>query len=120
MQPVLDAGLAQFVEQDHRISPELRLIPTPGHTPGHVSVVIESKGEVAMITGDMMHHPCQIARPQWSARVDADKKTAMETRHRLIAEWTSRPMLVIGTHFTTPTAGRVRRDEDGGHWFEGV
>ena len=55
----------RLVEMNHRVSPEVRLMPTTGHTPGHVSVVIESKGETAIITGDMMHHPCQIAHPEW-------------------------------------------------------
>ena len=57
----LDAGLAEFVEMDHRISPHLRLTPSTGHTPGHVSVMTESNGESAVITGDMSHHPCQMA-----------------------------------------------------------
>lgn len=42
VKPIFDAGLAQMVEMDHRISPELRLMPSTGHTPGHVSVVISS------------------------------------------------------------------------------
>jgi glyoxylase-like metal-dependent hydrolase (beta-lactamase superfamily II) len=58
VQPIFDAGLATLVEMNHRISDEIRLTPTPGHTPGHVSVLIESNGERAMITGDMLHHPC--------------------------------------------------------------
>jgi len=61
VQPILDAGLAEFVEMDHRISPHLRLTPSTGHTPGHVSVMIEPNGESAVITGDMSHHPCQMA-----------------------------------------------------------
>jgi glyoxylase-like metal-dependent hydrolase (beta-lactamase superfamily II) len=64
--PVWDAGLADHVETDHRLCDEINLVPTLGHTPGHVSVRIASRGEEALITGDFMHHPCQIARPDWS------------------------------------------------------
>ncbi|HUO12795.1 MAG TPA: MBL fold metallo-hydrolase [Caulobacteraceae bacterium] len=110
IQPVFDAGLAEFVELDHRISPELRLIPSTGHTPGHVCVMIESDGERAVITGDMSHHPCQLAHPDWSPAFDSDPQAAAKTRARLFAEWADQPILVIGTHYATPTAGHVRRD----------
>jgi len=57
VQPILDAGLAEFVGLDYRISPNVRLTPSTGHTPGHVCVVLESDGQSAVITGDMTHHP---------------------------------------------------------------
>jgi glyoxylase-like metal-dependent hydrolase (beta-lactamase superfamily II) len=110
--PIFDAGLAQTVEMDHRISPEIRLVPTPGHTPGHVSVMIESKGETAVITGDMVHHPCQMGRPDWLSMFDADQPAANARRHAMFAQWADKPILVIGTHFAAPTAGHVRRDGD--------
>jgi len=110
VKPVIDAGLAEFVALDHVISPEVRLTPTLGHTPGHVSVVIESEGQKAVITGDMTHHPCQLAHPHWSPSFDSDPKAAAATRARMFAEWADEPVLVIGTHYAGPTAGRVRRD----------
>jgi glyoxylase-like metal-dependent hydrolase (beta-lactamase superfamily II) len=108
--PILEAGLAELVEPDHRLSPEIRLIPTAGHTPGHVSVVIESEGAAAVITGDMAHHPCQLAHPDWCPSVDVDPAQATATRRRMFGEWTESQVLVIGTHFAEPTAGHVRRD----------
>ena len=53
VQPILDAGQADLVEPEHRITPELRLEPSPGHTPGHVCVAVESRGARALVTGDM-------------------------------------------------------------------
>src|SRR2546430_10409354 len=70
--PVWDAGLVDLVETDHRIADEISLVATPGHTPGHVSVRITSGGEEALITGDFMHHPCQIAHPESSSTADSD------------------------------------------------
>ena len=110
VKPILDAGLADLVEMDHRISPEIRLIPTTGHTPGHVSVMIESEGQTAVITGDMSHHPCQMSHPDWSPTFDSDPKAGAVTRARMFAEWADQPILVIGTHYAAPTAGHVKRD----------
>ncbi|MDO8704355.1 MAG: MBL fold metallo-hydrolase [Sulfuricaulis sp.] len=109
VKPIVDAGLATLVETDAQIAPGIRLIPTPGHTPGHVSVVIESKGERAIITGDMMHHPCQIARPQWSSAFDTDRNASCETRKAFFAEFADTQTLIIGTHFGGPTAGWLVR-----------
>ena len=117
IKPVFAAGLAQEVEMDHRISKEIRLVPTTGHTPGHVSVMIESGGERAVITGDMMHHPCQIGHPEWSPGFDSDQEAARVTRRAMVKDWADQPILVIGTHFATPTAGHIRRD-GAGYRFE--
>ena len=110
VQPIFDAGLADYVEMDHRICPEVRLQPTPGHTPGHVSVVIESKGETAFITGDALHHPCQMAHPDWRPSVDVFPDRAEATTRALLGEAASSGTLFIGTHFSGPTAGRVVKD----------
>ena len=110
IQPVFDAGLVDLIELDHRISPELRLLSTPGHTPGHVSVLIESRGTRGLITGDVMHHPCQIGRPAWSTSFDSDRDAATETRRQLLDAFADASTLLIGTHFAAPTAGRLRRD----------
>ena len=119
VQPILDAGLADLVEMDHQISPLIRLTPTTGHTPGHVSVVIESQGQTAVITGDLSHHPCQMAHPDWSPTFDSDPKAAAVTRARMFAEWADKPILVIGTHYAGPTAGHVKSEGDAFR-FEGV
>jgi glyoxylase-like metal-dependent hydrolase (beta-lactamase superfamily II) len=108
--PIVDAGLADLVETDQRICDEISLVPTVGHTPGHVSVRISSRGEEALITGDFMHHPCQIARPDWSTLADSDPERARDTRRQVLAELCDRPVLVIGTHFAGATAGHIVRD----------
>jgi glyoxylase-like metal-dependent hydrolase (beta-lactamase superfamily II) len=110
VKPVFDAGLVDFVESDHAICPEIRLEPTPGHTPGHVSVRISSKGEEGLITGDVMHHPCQMAHPEWASAADSDADRARITRLSLLDRCAGAPLLVIGTHFAGPTAGRVVRN----------
>lgn len=108
--PVFDAGLVDLVDTDHQICDELSLMPTLGHTPGHVSLRIRSRGEEALITGDFLHHPCQLARLDWSSAVDHDPLRAAATRRQVFAGLAGTPTLVIGTHFAGATAGRVLRD----------
>ena len=112
VRPIFDAGLADLVSSDHRVTSDVRLESTPGHTPGHVSVHITSRGEEAVITGDMVHHPCQIAYPAWSTTADVDPDMAAVTRARFLDSYADRPVLVIGTHFAGPTAGKLVRDGD--------
>lgn len=112
LEPILQAGLHKLVETDHRINDEISLEPTPGHTPGHVSVRIHSDGQEAVITGDLLHHPCQMARPDWKCTADTDSDAACVTRKDFLGRNADRPVLVIGTHFAAPTAGHIFRDGD--------
>ena len=110
VRPIVEADLVDLVETTQQICDEIRLEPTPGHTPGHVSVRIESQGEEALITGDFLHHPCQMARPDWCSPADTDSPQAMATRKATLDRLADTPVLMIGTHFATPTAGHVVRD----------
>ncbi|TFU05487.1 MBL fold metallo-hydrolase [Polymorphobacter arshaanensis] len=113
VQPIIDAGLADVVSTSHRICDEVRLEPTPGHTPGHVSVVIESDGALAVITGDSFHHPCQMAHPEWSTSVDADSALGITTRQAMLGRLAGTQGVLMGSHFAPPTAGRVVADGAG-------
>lgn len=112
VQPVFEAGLVDFVETTHQICPEVRLLPTHGHTPGHCSVLIESEGERAMITGDFVHHPCQMAHTEWCSSADYDQAAGKATRDRVFDDYADTPVLIIGTHFAGATAGHLKRDGD--------
>jgi glyoxylase-like metal-dependent hydrolase (beta-lactamase superfamily II) len=112
IRPVMAAGLVDLVQNRHRICDEISLIPTPGHTIGHVSVNIESQGELALITGDFIHHPCQLAHPEWSVTTDYDPAQSIITRENTFADLADTPRLVIGTHWPRPTAGRIVRQDD--------
>jgi glyoxylase-like metal-dependent hydrolase (beta-lactamase superfamily II) len=112
VKPVIDAGLADLVDAPFAVTSEVSLIPTPGHSPGHVSVRIASGGEEAIITGDVMHHPSQCARPSWASSFDVDATHAEKTRREFLDTYADADVLIIGTHFATPGAGHIRRDGD--------
>ena len=108
--PIFEAGLVDLVDAGHVVTDEVRLIPTPGHTPGHVSVAISSRGEEAVITGDLFHHPLQLAHPDWKDVADVDGELAHETRKDFLNRYSDRPVLILGTHFAAPTGGHIVRD----------
>ncbi len=107
VQPVVDAGLARFVESDHVVGPSVRLMPTPGHTPGHASVEISSGNTRAVITGDLMHHAVQVATPHWGSGFDVDSAAALTTRRSFIERYADTDVTVIGTHFGGPGGGHI-------------
>jgi glyoxylase-like metal-dependent hydrolase (beta-lactamase superfamily II) len=109
VKPIVDAGKAELVESNHRLCDEITLIPTPGHSPGHMSVHLRSDGEEGLLTGDVAHHPCQMAHLDWSSTADTDPFQSAATRRELFARFADRPTLVIGGHYN---AGRIRRDRD--------
>jgi glyoxylase-like metal-dependent hydrolase (beta-lactamase superfamily II) len=112
IQPLLDAGLVDFVETDAVIAAGVSLFPAPGHTQGQVGVLLESQGASAVITGDLMHHPCQVAHPEWSSDFDADKDRSRATRIDFVSRFADRATLVIGTHFAGRTAGHIVSEGD--------
>jgi glyoxylase-like metal-dependent hydrolase (beta-lactamase superfamily II) len=112
VRPVIDAGVAELVESTQRITDEVWLEPTPGHTPGHHSVRISSNGQDAVITGDLIHHPIQCAFPEWDDSFDSDLAQAKKTRRAFCDKYADSGVLVFGTHFATPSAGRIVRAGD--------
>ena len=110
---MIDAGLVDLVPPDHRVTNEIRLELTPGHTPGHVAVHVESGGEHALITGDLAHHPVQFAEPHWCAMPDTDRAQSEATRRRLLDEFAGTDVLVIGSHFAAPCSGHLIADGNG-------
>jgi glyoxylase-like metal-dependent hydrolase (beta-lactamase superfamily II) len=109
--PVVEAGLVDLVEPEHEVCAGISLFPTPGHTPGHVAVHIRSGGEEAVITGDLMHHPIQLARPDLPMNADSDKAQGVATRTAFCERFADRDVTVIGSHFCDPSAGHIVSDD---------
>ncbi len=109
VRPIVDSGHAQLIDSTHKITDEIWLEPTPGHTPGHHSVRISSKGQEAVITGDLMHHPIQCMFPEWDDQFDSDGAQAKKTRRAFCERYADTGVLVFGTHFGTPSAGKITK-----------
>ena len=79
---------------------------------------ITSNGEEALITGDCIHHPVQMTRTDWCSSADFDQSQGQATREGLLAKYVDQDVLIIGTHFATPTAGHVKSLGDGQYWLD--
>ena len=110
--PIVAAGLADIVSDDADLGAGLRLEPTPGHTPGHVSLWLESDGERAFLAGDILHHPVQCAEPTWAEIGDVDADLARTHRRRMLSAAAESGVLFIAAHFPNRPAGRVQVDGD--------
>lgn len=114
--PVIEAGLAEEVTPGFQIGDLVRLMPTPGHTPGHVSVLLESQGQRAVITGDALHSIAQCWHPDWHFVFDFDADAAVTSRQALLGHAAETGQRVLGTHFTLPSLGRIRAEGDVFAW----
>jgi len=104
----MESGQAELVATDYAFDNNVRIEPWPGHTPGHVCVVVGSAQTSVVLSGDIMHTPLQCAEPQLNSCFCVDVEMARATRRRFLETFTDRPVMVIPAHFPTPTAGWIR------------
>jgi glyoxylase-like metal-dependent hydrolase (beta-lactamase superfamily II) len=117
--PVIEAGQALFVDGEHAVNELLTIIPTPGHTPGHISVRAGRGGDVGIFLGDMIHNPVQIAEPDLNSAFCEDPAQARATRRRILEECAERNHLLVPGHFAAPHIGRVRTAGQGFRFLPG-
>lgn len=115
--PVVAAGKAELLEMDrlssYEIGPGLTLESAAGHTLGSVVLHAESGGRKALFTGDVWHHPLQIAEPSLGIFVDYDRQMADATKRRILERTADTDTLIMAAHFPAPTAGRIISHGDG-------
>ena len=107
--PVVEAGQADIVADDHALDDQVWLEPSPGHTPGHTSIRIRNGGANAVMCGDVLHTPVQCRHPGWSAVGCADKALSAQTRRDFLDRYCDTGTLVMTGHFPSPSVGHVRR-----------
>ena len=108
--PIVEAGQALLVDDTFELDDTFSLTPTPGHSPGHCCVNIRSRGQQAVVTGDMMHHALQCREPDWSSVFDTDRKQAAQSRRRFLGQVADTSTLILPIHFPNPTVGLVAAD----------
>ncbi len=110
--PIVEAGRADMVDSEHGIGDHFRLMPTPGHTPGHVSVALGQRGE-AVVSGDLIHSPLQARYPEMSPIFDVNPEQAAVTRRKFLEAYAETDKLCCFTHFTARAFSSVKRWGDG-------
>ena len=111
--PLEESGRLELVEGETRVTPEVTIIPSPGHTEHHASVVITSGGEVALYVGDIAQHRVQLERTAWVSAFDVLPLVSLETKRRLMERAVQENALVISVHLPFPGAGRMTMTPEG-------
>jgi glyoxylase-like metal-dependent hydrolase (beta-lactamase superfamily II) len=107
--PVVEAKKAEIVGHDFAIGDHVRIVPTPGHTPGHVAFAFGKSKDAAVFSGDLMHSPLQTRDPELSPKFDVDPTQSAATRRRFLERYCDTETLCCTAHFPSPSAGRIRR-----------
>ena len=111
--PVVAADRAEIVRDDFAIGDHVRILPTPGHTPGHVAFSFGKGRDDAVFSGDLMHSPLQARHPQLSAKFDIDQVQAAATRRAFLERYCDTATLCCTAHFPSPSTGWIKRRGDG-------
>jgi glyoxylase-like metal-dependent hydrolase (beta-lactamase superfamily II) len=107
--PVVEAGRADLVVDDFALGDHVRIVPTPGHTPGHIAIAIGKGKDDAVFAGDLIHTPLQLRYPELSPKFDVDPTQAATTRRQFLERYCDTDTLCCAAHFPSPTVGKIRR-----------
>ena len=119
VETIARAGLLDTLTADSDLAPEVRALHTPGHTPGHMSILVASQGEEALIQGDVLVHPAQVTEDDWNCHFDFDWPVATETRRKMLADAEAQGTRVVSCHFPAPGFGKVIRSDGRRYWQVG-
>ena len=111
--PIVEANKAEIVRNDHQIGDHVRILPTPGHTPGHVAFTFGRGKDDAVFSGDLMHSPLQTRYPELSAKFDVDPAQAAVTRRNFLERYCDTDTLCCTAHFPSPSTGKIHRQGSG-------
>jgi len=107
--PVVEARRHELVGNDHQIGDHVRILPTPGHTPGHIAITMGRGKDDAVFSGDLMHSPLQTLYPELSIKFDVDPAAAAKTRRSFLERYCDTDTLCCTAHFPSPSVGKIRR-----------
>ena len=114
--PLVDMGLVELMEGEYSITGELTTVPTPGHTPGHMSIMINSGGERALVLGDVLHNTSQIQQTHWASRADIIPEQAVSTRQSVLDLLETEGIPVAAVHLPAPGFGKIVRLQGRRYW----
>jgi glyoxylase-like metal-dependent hydrolase (beta-lactamase superfamily II) len=105
-----------LIDHEHEFLPGIHAIHTPGHTPGHMALLIESQGECLLHVVDAVHHPSQVVHTDWSPGFDHQPDLAAVTRRKLLERVADENLLMLAYHFPFPGLGHVARNGEQLQW----
>lgn len=105
--PVLEAGQAELVKDGHEVTRGINITPAPGHTPGNIVIELNDNNHSAVMSGDAIHHPVQIERPEWSSNFCLDPVESAVTRRALLERLADQDVILLPAHFAGPTAVKI-------------
>jgi glyoxylase-like metal-dependent hydrolase (beta-lactamase superfamily II) len=111
--PIVEANKAEIVRNDYAIGDHVRILPTPGHTPGHVAFTMGRGRDDVALSGDLMHTPLQTHYPELSAKFDVDPAQAAVTRRNFLERYCDTDTLCCTAHFPSPSTGKIHRQGSG-------
>ena len=114
--PLEDLGVLELMEGEHQLTSELTTLPTPGHTPGHMSIMITSQGERGLILGDVLHNTVQVHETDWVSRADIDPEQTRITRRSLMERLEQDGTTVVSVHLPKPGYGKIARMNGRRYW----
>jgi glyoxylase-like metal-dependent hydrolase (beta-lactamase superfamily II) len=106
------------VAGDKQLRPGITAVPTPGHTPGHLSILVDGGGNDQLFyNADLIHHVAiMLPHPEYKVAFDTDQQAAAETRKKVFARLAADKVLVSGTHVPFPGFGYVEKAGEGYEW----
>ena len=120
VESIVNLGLFDMLTEDTNLTSEVKALHTPGHTPGHMSILVSSQGEEALIQGDVLIHPAQVTEDDWNCHFDYDWPLSTETRRKVLDDVESQGTPVISCHFPAPGFGTISRREGRRYWKVGL
>jgi glyoxylase-like metal-dependent hydrolase (beta-lactamase superfamily II) len=111
--PIVEAKRHEVVGDEHAIGDHVRILPTPGHTPGHSAFRLGRGKDDAVFSGDLVHSPIQALYPEMSMRFDVDPAAAAKTRRSFFERYCDTDTLCCTAHFPSPSVGRIKRKGNG-------
>jgi len=111
--PIVEAKRHEVVGDEAAIGDHVRILPTPGHTPGHSAFRLGRGKDDAVFAGDLIHSPLQARYPEMSMKFDVDQAAAAKTRRSFLERYCDTDTLCCTAHFPSPSAGRIKRKGNG-------
>ena len=114
--PLENLGVLDLLAGEQALTSEITAVPTPGHTPGHMSLRISSGGQQAVILGDVAIHPAQVTEHDWHFAFELDQPLANQTRREFFDRLAMEGTTVAACHFPGTGFGKIVRVEGRRYW----